>query len=39
MIKDVEGKKKSEALSLAHSWRWLKGLLFDFIKLKKDIED
>jgi len=27
--------KKKKLPSLADSWRWLKGLLFDFISLKK----
>jgi hypothetical protein len=32
MVKEVEGKTQS----LAECWRWLKGLLIDFIELKKE---
>ena len=34
MVKEVEGKTQS----LAECWRWLKGLLIDFIQLKKSNE-
>jgi hypothetical protein len=32
MVKEVEGKTQS----LAECWRWLKGLLIDFMELKKE---
>ena len=42
MVKDVECGSKIDGLqgnlsqpSLADCWRWLKGLLFDFINMKK----
>jgi len=34
MVKDVEGKQEEEQVSLAECWKWLKGLLYDFICLK-----
>jgi len=33
MAQDVEGAKRP--LPLADCWRWIKGLLYDFINLKK----
>ena len=37
MVRDVEGNK--EHVSLSECWRWIKGLLYDFISLKKEAQD
>ena len=33
---NLTNTKKKSLPSLADSWRWLKGLLYDFVSLKKD---
>ena len=46
MVKDVEGAEnktgaigQTKALpSIADCWRWLKGLLYDFIQIKNNAE-
>jgi len=36
MVRDIENKKSN--MSLADCWRWLKGLLHDFVQLKSKNE-
>jgi len=36
LVRDVEGKKPD---SLKDCWRWIRGLLQDFINLKKMLSD
>ena len=37
LVKDTEDMDKSAQPSLADCWRWLKGLLYDFVKLQKEM--
>lgn len=42
MVKDVEcgeSRDMTEYPSIAECWKWLKGLLYDFINMKKHNED
>ncbi len=34
LVIDTEDKPKNQQLSLADCWRWIKGLLQDFVALK-----
>jgi len=36
LVKDVEGKKPD---SLKDCWRWIRGLLHDFVTIKKSFSD
>ena len=38
LVRDTEDYEESKSLSLADCWRWIKGLLYDFVRLKQNFE-